>query len=384
MSTNKLLFDGTIMQTTSTILFHGGGEYAKYIFKELIKRNISFDIVLNVNKLTDDETKEFIENEFKGEVIEVGNKNDIYTVAKKERYSNFFTAYPNEYDDYSGTSKFVGVIHGIRAIELPWDKYKHKFYSSPIKRCIAYSLSKFPCFVNYWRMKHIEKVSRFLSIRDAEFITVSYHSKYSILNFFPFLRDDQMSVYYSPFNLLEGEKVNTDIQPYFLMISGNRYEKNVWRAALAFDKLFTDGRLNGYKVVIAGGNNISIWKELKNTHRFEIRGYLSYKELGNLYANAYAFVYPSLNEGFGYPPLQAMALGIPVIASSATSIPEVCGDAACYFSPTSIDDLCSRILRLVFSDCYRSELINQGKKRVKYLLDRQADSIDEMIKNLFE
>ena len=98
---------------------------------------------------------------------------------------------------------------------------------------------------------------------------------------------------------------------------------------------------------------------------------------------SHAFVYPSLNEGFGYPPLHAMSVGVPVIASSATSIPEVCGDAACYFNPTSIDDLSSRLLYVYSSDALRKELKEKGEKRVAMLLGNQDRAIEIFLESMF-
>lgn len=373
-----LLFDGTAMQSTKDAVFHGGGEYAKFIFEYLIENNIDFDIIIDSKRNIDDRISNLINSEFKGQVIESSSKQEIYNAARIENYKSFFTAHPYEYFDYSGSSRFIGVIHGLRAIELPWDKFKYHFYSNPLKRTAAYILGKLPIFIKYWRNKHITNIERILKIPEAKFITVSNHSKYSILNIFPFLKAEQLIVNYSPFKLLKGKKVNNTI-PYFLMVSGNRYEKNVWRAAKTFDKLITDGRLSNYKIIILGTGHEGLWSKLKNQESFEFRGYVSYQELGDLYANAFAFVYPSLNEGFGYPPLYAMALGVPVIASSSTSIPEVCADAASIFSPTSYDDLASRILRLIDSEEYRDILITKGKKRVTELSNMQIKSVSDLI-----
>ena len=81
--------------------------------------------------------------------------------------------------------------------------------------------------------------------------------------------------------------------------------------------------------------------------------------------------------------MKAMGYDVPVIASSATSIPEVCADAACYFSPTSIDDLCNRILQLYYDEDLRIKLSQQGRKRVAELLEIQRKSLDDMFEYLF-
>jgi glycosyltransferase involved in cell wall biosynthesis len=81
----------------------------------------------------------------------------------------------------------------------------------------------------------------------------------------------------------------------------------------------------------------------------ESRGHVPAAELVDLYRGAACLVYPSLYEGFGLPPLEAMACGCPVAVSNATSLPEVCGDAAEYFDPLSVEDMAAGILRALAS-----------------------------------
>jgi glycosyltransferase involved in cell wall biosynthesis len=75
----------------------------------------------------------------------------------------------------------------------------------------------------------------------------------------------------------------------------------------------------------------------------ETRGHVAVDELVELYRTAAALVYPTLYEGFGLPPLEAMACGCPVAVSHVASLPEVCGDAAVYFDPTSVEDIARAI-----------------------------------------
>ena len=83
--------------------------------------------------------------------------------------------------------------------------------------------------------------------------------------------------------------------------------------------------------------------------------------LAEAYAKAKLFVYPSLNEGFGFPPLEAMALGCPVLASKVSSIPEVCGDAPFYFDPSDHDSFCRELLRALSDETARLSAIEAGK-----------------------
>ena len=85
--------------------------------------------------------------------------------------------------------------------------------------------------------------------------------------------------------------------------------------------------------------------------------------LPGLYAGSLGFVYPSLAEGFGLPPLEAMACGAPVIASAATALPEVCASAALYCDPTSASNIASGIKQIVNNANLRLKLSLLGRER---------------------
>lgn len=94
-------------------------------------------------------------------------------------------------------------------------------------------------------------------------------------------------------------------------------------------------------------------------------GFVEAAELPALYAEAAAFVFPSLYEGFGLPPLEAAAQGAPVVASNLSSIPEVMGKAAAYVNPEDVDSIVRGIQRVVGNTSYRSELRRLGREQVK-------------------
>ena len=83
----------------------------------------------------------------------------------------------------------------------------------------------------------------------------------------------------------------------------------------------------------------------------------------DLYKEAHAFVYPSLYEGFGIPPLEAMALGCPVICSNTSSLPEVVGNAAETFDPLDNEDIKTSLEKVLYSNELRFKLINLGHTR---------------------
>ncbi len=125
------------------------------------------------------------------------------------------------------------------------------------------------------------------------------------------------------------------------------------------------------KLVIAGevdrrvyGNDAGLG-DLRGDARVLMLGYVADAELARLYRHARAFCYPSLYEGFGIPPLEAMALGCAVITSNTSSLPEVCGDAAHYVDPQDEAQIAAAIQKVLGEDDYRRELVARGRERAK-------------------
>jgi glycosyltransferase involved in cell wall biosynthesis len=152
-------------------------------------------------------------------------------------------------------------------------------------------------------------------------------------------------------------------RPYVLAVSSASPNKNFraivqaiqWLGAAPFD------------LVIAGGTNPRIFSDAGAKLPDFVRhvGYVSDGELKALYEAAACFVYPSFYEGFGLPPLEAMACGCPVIVSRAASLPEVCGDAALYCDPTDPRDIAKQMSDLVFDDGLRARLRQRGLERAQ-------------------
>ena len=92
-------------------------------------------------------------------------------------------------------------------------------------------------------------------------------------------------------------------------------------------------------------------------------GYLRDELLPALYRRALALVYPSLYEGFGLPPIEAMATGCPVLVANVSSLPEVCGDAALYCDPLDVGSITAGMRRLAEDDALRTRLAAAGPAR---------------------
>ncbi len=97
--------------------------------------------------------------------------------------------------------------------------------------------------------------------------------------------------------------------------------------------------------------------------RIRVTGYLDDAHISEWYARASIFAFPSLDEGFGMPVLEAMDAGIPVVAANTSAIPEVCGDAAMLVDRRRQDELAEALVRLAKDEIYREVLIRRGRKR---------------------
>jgi len=144
---------------------------------------------------------------------------------------------------------------------------------------------------------------------------------------------------------------------YILAVGSRSPHKNLGAAIEAVSALGS----SGLPLVAAGGANARVFRSGGTpSDSFHPAGYVSDAELRALYENAACFVYPSLYEGFGLPPLEAMVCGCPTVVARSASLPEVCGDAALYCDPRDPGDIARQIQRLLDSPAERAELRDRG------------------------
>ncbi len=157
-------------------------------------------------------------------------------------------------------------------------------------------------------------------------------------------------------------------QKYLLAVGSIEPRKNLRNLLLAYGMLDEQIR-DEYNLILVGPqgwNNLEILNLISSLSRWvKYSGYVSDEELADLYSNAALFIYPSVYEGFGIPPLEAMACGAAVIASNASSLPEVCSDAAYYVDPMSPEAIMNAILKMLHDDALRNLLIEKGLSRAR-------------------
>ncbi len=157
------------------------------------------------------------------------------------------------------------------------------------------------------------------------------------------------------------ERFGLSSRPYIFVVSSMAAHKNFRLVLEAISRI----ELLPFDVAIAGGANSRVFGEagMVDSDRIRWLGYVSDSELRALYESAMCFVFPSIYEGFGIPPLEAMTCGCPVLASRSASIPEVCGDAALYFDAHNVDDLATLLMRVANDPALCAELKAKGHVR---------------------
>lgn len=160
------------------------------------------------------------------------------------------------------------------------------------------------------------------------------------------------------------------LQPYILAIGSLARHKNL---AMLVDA-FAEARLPQVNLVVAGGGNSRVFRDagLREASNIHFLGRVSDGELKALYGSALAFACPSLSEGFGFTPLEAMAMGCPVVATTGGAVPEVCGDAAVYADPLDRSTWRDALRTVVDDATLRVDLAQRGRVRASLFTWREA------------
>lgn len=219
-------------------------------------------------------------------------------------------------------------------------------------------------------IKHIAKV-----------VTVSNFSKNDIKEHLPALKEDAILVTHEAagerFSQIGGDIQRSKVSGkfgikgnYILTLGALDPRKNTKAIINTFLHLKSEKKIS-VNLVIAGIPNwrqTEFYKTLQESSFKEdiiFTDFISDEDMVLLYNYATVFLYPSLYEGFGIPPLEAMACGVPVITSNTTSIPEIVGDAAFLINPLNDKELKDALLSLLNNEDLRNDLIERGLKRAK-------------------
>ena len=221
---------------------------------------------------------------------------------------------------------------------------------------------------------------------DDRILTDSEHTRRDVLEFFPGMAPERVSVALLAADTSRFYPCRADPEriarvrtrygipdaPYVLSVGTLFPHKNIPRLIRAFAEVVRAERLDDLNLVLTGARERgyeAILAELdRHDHvadRVLFTGYVDDEDLAPLYSGALAFAFPSYYEGFGLPPLEAMQCGTPVVAGSASSVPEVVGDAGILVDPMDVDAFAQGRLDGYRDDARRAELARRGLARAR-------------------
>jgi glycosyltransferase involved in cell wall biosynthesis len=203
------------------------------------------------------------------------------------------------------------------------------------------------------RFRKVVDEKRISVYRADHILSISEQTKRDLINIYE-VPEEKISVTYlgSDLHLLpKVENVVATKKDFMLYVGKREGYKNFSNFVTAFSH--SKILMTNFEIIAVGGGNFSS-SELSDFLKLGIADKVIHMDandhqLAMLYRNASCLVYPSIYEGFGLPPVEAMSLNCPVIASSGGSIPEICGQAAAYFDPLSIDSIVHTILETLTS-----------------------------------
>jgi len=236
---------------------------------------------------------------------------------------------------------------------------------------------RFPDLLNKSRQFYKRYILN-LSVKKADVIIAdSYSTKRDIIEFFK-VDEKKIKVIhlgvesrFRPISNVEGYRIRNNLPTKMILNIGTlEPRKNVVTLIRAFKRLQERG-IKDYVLTIAGEKGWlykRIFREIKSsnmTQSIRLLGVVRDEELPLLYNCADLFVYPSLYEGFGLPPLEAMACGVPIITSNTSSLPEVVGNAGIMIDPSDIESLSDEMYRVLKDKELRHRMGRDGLKRSK-------------------
>jgi len=206
-------------------------------------------------------------------------------------------------------------------------------------------------------------------------VTVSAFSKREICSHFKIPESKVIVVPNATDAQFKPAPSNQAHSPYFLAVSSPVFHKNFDRVIAAYSKLTKQSGIE-LRIVGSASGVFASTRPQKLPEGVIFMGRVTDTELVSLYSNAVGFIFPSLYEGFGIPPLEAQACGCPVLAARIQPFDETLGDSACYFDPYDVDDIADCMTRVASNPLLRSELIARGTSNVlRYSWHRSAQLV---------
>ena len=370
----KIFIEGSIFQKP----FTGIAKSTLELYKQVIKLDPSIEVII----LHKNELKGVLPSEFKsvqfGRYIPLFMWRSLFLPIYISIHKPDIVHFPwnGNVPRFLRNTKVITTIYDIIPLRVP------ELFTT------IYDILRVPGYIKYPLIKrHFRKMTQDSIDRSDLIINTSYYTKKDIIKEFT-LKIEPTVIYIGPTidcTHPEDENVNQD---YFLYVGGYEKRKGIIKLLETFTKLFKENKIKS-KLVLTGAKNYyshylkDLIDEGVKLGFLEEKGYVSESELCFLYMNAKALVFLSIYEGFGLPPLEAMTLECPVITTRATSLPEVCGDAAYYVDIKKDEELYEALIKIEENEEFRGKLISLGKIQAsKFSWEIISKSFLEKIKNL--
>jgi glycosyltransferase involved in cell wall biosynthesis len=210
--------------------------------------------------------------------------------------------------------------------------------------------------------------------KASKIVTNSNNSRNDLLQFCRLPVDKISLVYWAVDQRFEAAINGSAKRPnipsdYILYVGSLEPRKNIRTLVEAYKQFRSKSRDLNIKLVLVGGESPLFAEMSFDSDRYEadiiVKGFVNEAELLNYYRFASLVAYPSLYEGFGLPPLEAMAAGTPVVTSNTSSLPEVVGDAAIMVDPLNTTELADAMERILRDPELRRTLIEKGYQQVR-------------------
>lgn len=253
---------------------------------------------------------------------------------------------------------------------------------------------RYPETMNRKNLHRIEGGIRYSVERSDHIATISEFSRQEICTLLGVPEEKVSIVYSAPAQFGPGAKWETVAKkfqietPYILYVGTIEPRKNLTRLIRAFDRLKREQGIP-HRLVLAGGNgwqNKEIYLaagEAGAKDDILFTGYISQGEKNALYEHASVFAFPSLYEGFGMPPLEAMHFDCPVVCADAASLPEVVGDAARLVDPLDEESIAEGLWQVLSDEAYAASLIQKGREQKnRFTWDDAADRLTKICRTV--
>jgi glycosyltransferase involved in cell wall biosynthesis len=306
---------------------------------------------------------------------------------------NHFLRLPRKLVDWWWRSSWPPIDYRLKGTDVFHSLHIQIPPTRNIKTVLTVHDCRYLAFPELYKHHEVENYRRQMTIslnRVDLVVTVSEFTRQELLTYFPISESRVRMIHngfspYQPGNDFQKECVNKFAeennlpQTYLISTGVQDPRKNLGKLIEAIAKCRKE--TNDFPHLVISGISYEQWiqsdqanraRELDLFDNIHLVGFVEKDILWGLTQKALALCYPSLYEGFGFPPLEAMSLGIPVLAGKSSAIPEITGEAACLVDPMNINDIAQGLNRIVYDNEYRRTLIESGYRQIKKYSWRKA------------